>query len=315
MKKLLSIVITLVLIFTTIVSNIYALESDSKDNDSVVTEEQETESKMGQDNNTESQDTNENVEKTNEQDIVLPKITYSAHVQDIGWQSYVEAGKAAGTSGKSKRLEAIKIKLDSGSLSGGISYSTHIQNIGWSNYVSNDVTSGTIGKSLRLEAIKIKLTGEISNYYDIYYRVHIQNYGWLDWACNGKAAGSQAYAYRMEAIEIQLIKKGDTPPESTNISFRSPGNIYYSTHVEDLGWLKNVGDGATSGTVGKSKRVEGIRINISDLPYEGNVEYSSHIQNIGWQDYRSNETLSGTVGQKLRLEAIKIRLVGEVSNY
>ena len=70
MKKLLSIVITLVLIFTTIVSNIYALESDSKDNDSVVTEEQETESKMGQDNNTESQDTNENVEKMNEQDEI-----------------------------------------------------------------------------------------------------------------------------------------------------------------------------------------------------------------------------------------------------
>ena len=42
MKKLLSIVITLVLIFTTIVSNIYALESDSKDNESVVTDSNTT---------------------------------------------------------------------------------------------------------------------------------------------------------------------------------------------------------------------------------------------------------------------------------
>lgn len=126
MKKLLSIVITLVLIFTTIVSNIYALESDSKDNDSVVTEEQETESEKEYDNEIESQGVKENIENSNEQDSILPRILYSTHVQDIGWQTYVEAGNVAGTSGKSKRLEAIKIKLDLGSLSGGISYSTHI---------------------------------------------------------------------------------------------------------------------------------------------------------------------------------------------
>ena len=67
MKKLLSIVITLVLIFTTIVSNIYALESDSKDNDSVVTEEQETESEKEYDNEIESQGVKENIENSNEQ--------------------------------------------------------------------------------------------------------------------------------------------------------------------------------------------------------------------------------------------------------
>lgn len=204
MKKLLSIVISFVLFFTTIVSNVYAFE----DNSSVVAKEQETESEKEQDNEIESQDVKENIENSNEQDSILPKILYSTHVQDIGWQTYVETGNIAGTSGKSKRLEAIKIKLDLGSLSGGISYSTHIQNIGWSNYVSNDVTSGTIGKSLRLEAIKIKLTGEISNYYDIYYRVHIQNYGWLDWAINDQVAGTVGGSFRIEAIEVKLCPKG-----------------------------------------------------------------------------------------------------------
>lgn len=318
MKKLTSITLTILLIFTNIISNIYALESDLRENDINVTKEHKSEKFQ----NPEDQKFEQTIDNLNidgseniKQDVAIPKIMYSTHIQDIGWQNYVEGGNIAGTSGQSKRLEGIKIKLESGSLSGNISYSTHIQNIGWSNYVNNEVISGTVGKSLRLEAIKIKLTGEISNYYDIYYRVHIQNYGWLDWACNGKAAGSQTYAYRMEAIEIRLIKKGDNPPGLINTPFKSPGKIYYATHVQDLGWLNNVGDGKVSGTVGKAKRIEGIRINLSGLPYEGNVEYSSHIQNIGWQNYRTNEVLSGTVGQKLRIEAVKIRLVGEVSDY
>ena len=324
MKKLVSIAMSIVLIFTTvIISNIHALESDTREDNDDVTEEEKIESiENEQFDNLENQEVKENFNNLDEQesinknqDTILPKLLYSTHVQETGWQSYVEAGNIAGTSGQSKRLEAIKIKLDSGSLSGGISYCTHIQNLGWSNYVANDAVSGTTGKSLRLEAIKIKLTGEISNYYDIYYRVHVQNFGWLDWACNGKAAGSQTYGYRLEAIEMRLVKKGEGSPGPTNTSFKAPGKIYYSTHVQDLGWLSNTGDGRTSGTVGQSKRIEGLKINISDLPYEGNVEYNSHIQNIGWQSYKTNEELSGTVGQKLRIEAVKIRLTGEVSNY
>ena len=147
-----------------------------------------------------------------------PTIQYSSHVQNIGWQSYVSNGQTSGTSGKSLRLEGIKIKTSDSNLN--IEYSTHIQKIGWQNFVSNNALSGTSGRSLRLEAIKIKLTGDIANKYDIYYRTHAQNIGWQGWAKNGEPAGTAGYGYRLEAIQIKLVAKGSAAPGSTE-------NAYY----------------------------------------------------------------------------------------
>ena len=137
------------------------------------------------------------------------KLSYSTHVQNIGWQNAVVDGATAGTTGQSKRLEAIKISLQNQDCSGGIQYRTHIQNIGWeSAWKANGTASGTSGRSLRLEAIQIKLTGEMANKYDVYYRVHAQNFGWMGWAKNGESAGTAGYSYRLEGIQIKLVKKG-----------------------------------------------------------------------------------------------------------
>lgn len=80
---------------------------------------------------------------------------------------------------------------------GGISYATHIQNIGWQNPVSDGSISGTVGKSLRMEAIKIQITGDISNYFDVYYRTHIADVGWMPWTLNGQISGSVGLADRV----------------------------------------------------------------------------------------------------------------------
>ena len=146
-------------------------------------------------------------------------VSYSTHVQNIGWQSFVSDGATAGTSGKSLRMEAIQIKLLNPKYTGNIVYSTHVQNIGWQSSVMDGAIAGTSGKSLRMEAIQIKLTGELAEHYDIYYRVHVQNFGWLGWAKNGASAGSAGYSYRLEAIEIKLVEKGGAAPGSTANTF------------------------------------------------------------------------------------------------
>ena len=149
-----------------------------------------------------------------------PSVNYSTHVQDIGWQGYVKDGSTAGTTGQSKRLEAIRIKLSNNtSYKGTIQYQTHIQDIGWQGWKMNDEMSGTSGQSKRLEAIRIKLTDELAENYDIYYRVHAQEFGWLGWAKNGESAGTEGYSYRLEAIQIQLVKKGSSAPGSTSNCF------------------------------------------------------------------------------------------------
>ena len=145
-------------------------------------------------------------------------VSIQAHVQNIGWMGW--ASGTAGTTGRSLRMEAVRIGLNGGSVSGGIEYRTHIQNIGWeSGWAANGSTSGTEGRSLRLEAVQLRLTGDIANYYDVYYRAHIQNYGWLGWTCNGQSAGSSGCSYRMEALQVQFRIKGSGAPGSTANAF------------------------------------------------------------------------------------------------
>lgn len=146
------------------------------------------------------------------------KVEYSSHVQNIGWQNCVNNGNTSGTVGQGLRLEALKIKLGDNSYEGNIEYSTHVQDYGWMNYSSNDSISGTIGQSKRIEAIKIRLTGEISNYYDVFYRVQCQDFSWLGWTCNDRIAGTTGGGYRIESIQIKLYPKNITNPGISHLS-------------------------------------------------------------------------------------------------
>ncbi|MCH4168218.1 MAG: GH32 C-terminal domain-containing protein [Streptococcaceae bacterium] len=156
-----------------------------------------------------------NLETTQEE--VVPSISYSTHVQNVGWQNALSDGQKAGTTGKSLRLEAIKINLADG-LDGGIEYMTHVQDIGNQKWVSNGALAGTTGKGLRLEALKIRLTGELETKYDVYYRVHVQNIGNQKWVKNGELAGTTGKSLRLEAVQVLLVKKGDPAP-ANNLPF------------------------------------------------------------------------------------------------
>ena len=225
-------------------------------------------------------------------------ISYETHVQDIGWQEEVSDGETAGTSGQSKRLEAIKINLN-GQSENAIEYRTHIQDIGWQDWKLNGELSGTEGQAKRLEAIQINLKGDMAKKYDILYRVHVQDIGWQDWKYNGELAGTEGQSKRLEAIEIKIVERG---------------MIEYQTHVQDIGWQRHVSDGATAGTSGQSKRLESIRVSLNtDL--DGSIIYATHIQDIGWQDEKHDNELAGTEGQSKRLEAIYLKLEGDIAQF
>lgn len=106
---------------------------------------------------------------------------------------------------------------------------------------------------------------------------------------------------------------GETKDEA--IARLSSPKLYYSTHVQSFGWQDEVYDGELSGTVGQSKRLEGITIRMEDQPYEGNISYRTHIQGIGWQDWKEDGNLSGTSGENRRLEAIQIKLTGAMAEH
>ena len=99
---------------------------------------------------------------------------------------------------------------------------------------------------------------------------------------------------------------------SENSVVSSSPSISYQTHIQDYGWQSWKSNGEVSGTVGQSKRLEGINIKLSNI--NGSIEYKTHVQDIGWQDWKSNGQMSGTSGQSKRLEAIKVKLSGEAAN-
>lgn len=240
-----------------------------------------------------TESTSETEEKPDEEPEKEPSISYTTHIQDIGWQNQVKDGEMAGTEGQAKRLEAIKITLKD--LSGvKIKYQTHIQDIGWQDWKYDGTLAGTEGQSKRLEAIKIEL--EESDKYSIMYRVHIQDIGWQDWRYDGEKAGTEGQSKRLEAIQIKIVEK------QTSISAN------YSVHVQDIGWQNWKAEEKIAGTEGQSKRLEAIKIELLTNIKNLKLKYRVHIQDIGWQDWKDSEEMAGTEGQSKRLEAIQIKL-------
>lgn len=276
-------------------------------------------------------------------------ICYTTHVQTYGWQGdennankWFANGKMAGTSGKAKRLEGIKIRVY-GNDNLGIQYTTHCQSYGWLPWSANGEMNGTEGEAKRLEAIKIQLTGADKEKYDVYYRVHAQSYGWLAWAANGAPAGTAGLAKRLEAIQIVIVKKGEsfdhaigniqsargeayiassTANANPVVTGENNVNVEYRTHVQSFGWQGWKYNGMMSGTSGKAKRLEGINIKLTNKPYSGNIVYTTHVQSIGWQGNENNVNtwfrdgqMAGTSGRAKRLEAIRIALTGEMAEH
>ena len=276
-------------------------------------------------------------------------IRYTTHVQTYGWQGdennankWFANGKMAGTSGKAKRLEGIKIRVY-GNDNLGIQYTTHCQSYGWLPWSANGEMNGTEGEAKRLEAIKIQLTGADKEKYDVYYRVHAQSYGWLAWAANGAPAGTAGLAKRLEAIQIVIVKKGEsfdhaigniqsargeayiassTANANPVVTGENNVNVEYRTHVQSFGWQGWKYNGMMSGTSGKAKRLEGINIKLTNKPYSGSIVYTTHVQSIGWQGNENNVNtwfrdgqMAGTSGRAKRLEAIRIALTGEMAEH
>lgn len=121
---------------------------------------------------------------------------YRSHIEGYGWQDWKVNGETSGTTGESRRLEAIQIDAPF-----DIEASAHIEGIGWIDYgkINKDTIIGTVGESRRLECLKLK--GKFK------YRIHIEGTGWTCWTeADGICTlGSVGQSLRIEAIEMVEI--------------------------------------------------------------------------------------------------------------
>lgn len=241
----------------------------------------------------------ENIEKVDNNIYVA----YNSHVQDLGWEGDFSKinGVQSGTTGKNKKVEAVKIKLLNAPENVGITYQSYLNGIGWQELKSDGEISGTTGQNRKMEGIKIELIG--TEDYSVEYRAHVQDIGWMEWKNDGEIAGVIGQNVKIEAIEIRIIPKKVT--------------IQYKSHVQDIGWEQYFYDGDLSGKIGQGLKIEAMEIELKNAKGV-KVEYQTHIQDIGWEsEWKRNGEQSGTTGQNKKIEAIKIRLddTNEIEKY
>lgn len=122
-------------------------------------------------------------------------VRYCVHQQNYGWLPWVNEGECAGFTGRSKRIESIKIE----SAEAEFQYMVHQQTYGDSKWFNEGEEAGVTGQSKRLEGVAIKCNVPIR------YKVHVQGTGWTDWVTNGQYCGTKGESKRIEAIKIEFI--------------------------------------------------------------------------------------------------------------
>lgn len=248
------------------------------------------------------------------------KVSYQAHIRDIGWASWQSDGRMVGTTGQNRRIEAFRLVPV-----GETDVTVHIKDIGDKEFknITRDTVLGTTGQNKRIEAIKI--TSKETAYA---YRVHQKSVGWSEWMVNGQWAGTKGKGLQIEAVEI-MVAKFLVDPHVQNkgwLGARACENIIGITghnlrleafkidplnmiikakaHIQGIGWKDygQIDKNTVIGTVGENKRIE-------CLCFEGDFEYRVHVQNSGWTDWTKADGTAtlGTVGQALQIEAIQFR--------
>lgn len=123
-----------------------------------------------------------------------PDLRYKAHIQDIGWTEWQDAGTVEGTEGQGKRIEAVIFESNNDLQ---IQYRVHCQNIGWTDWKNSGEVAGTTGQSLRLEAIEIKANKLLEA------QEHIEEVGWMPVSTGNEIhLGTIGKSLRLEAFRI-----------------------------------------------------------------------------------------------------------------
>ena len=95
--------------------------------------------------------------------------------------------------------------------------------------------------------------------------------------------------------------------QSINVEAASVPTIEYRAHVQNIGWMGTVKNGAMAGTTGKSLQLEALQIKLKSGS-TNMIEYRAHVKNKGWLSWVTSGETAGRTGESRRMEAIQIKL-------
>ena len=130
------------------------------------------------------------------------------------------------------------------------------------------------------------------------------------------------YSYQLFGMEEEMNGEEVTPTPATTSKRRTrakvttyattPG-VTYQAHVQSIGWMSSVSNGATGGTTGQHKAMEAFKLSLSNASSGDGITYRAHVKDNGWLGWVSNGAIGGTTGQSKTLQAFQIKLTGPIA--
>jgi hypothetical protein len=149
-------------------------------------------------------------------DLSPPRIAYQVRGPSYAdWQGERWGNENAGTTGQSRNLEAMKVRI-AGPLADGVCYEAYVDGVGWQPEVCNGSVAGTVGQNRRLRAFRVRLVNpywQTTDYrWTLCYRAYMGGSGWGPEVCEGQVAGSAtAGTTAIQAIRVRALAVY-TPP-------------------------------------------------------------------------------------------------------
>ncbi len=245
-------------------------------------------------------------------------IYYQPHVSNEGWLGWAKNGEKAGSAGYGYSLEALRIAFfkkgmadientKDSFLGSDLNATAHVSNIGWMSPAGEGEITGTVGMADAMEALQVQLDHAD---YDgtLEYQSYVHGIGWENtWHSDNEMSGTTGQGRYLEAIRFRLT---DQMAENYN--------IYYQTHVSNVGWMDWTGNGKEAGTIGYNNSIEAIRIMLekknstqviatgSDSFRNNRTSINAHVSNIGWMNPVGENEMAGTTGLACSMEALTI---------
>ena len=220
------------------------------------------------------------------------KVYYSVYYNDKeGWTKEVTNGEQAGTTGESKSIMGIKVRLDEEiAKKFNVLYRVHKFDDTWTDWVKNG--EELLSRGEKLNAIQIIKLPVNLNRPVLSYQTHISGKGWGKWSDENAISDDIEQHRQIETIKIY-----------------SPNHkVYYSVYWNDKeGWSAEVVSPEQAGTTGKFKPIMGIRIRLDEAgAKESNILYRVHKFDGTWTDWAKNGEVIYSHGQKLNAVQIKL---------
>ena len=240
-------------------------------------------------------------------------VSVEAHVSGVGWQAAVGNGGTAGTTGQSRAVEALRVRL-SADLSARYTvwYRVHSAEFGWLGWARDGADAGSAGYGRAVQAVQVAVLpkgdpapGDTSTPFvdrsseppSVSYRAHVAGIGWQGAVSDGAVAGTTGQGRALEALSGSVSWYGHG---SSSLEVRA--------HVSNVGW-----QGWTSGaagTTGRSLAVEALQFRLSgEAASSYDVWYRVHCSDYGWLGWAKDGASAGTVGLAKAVQAVQVVLV------